>query len=105
LITKKRKQKKKSQIPPFNPIISDGRFLYAVVPIKPEKDETKDNSSDEKKEDANAQHQRQGSTNDANVQSLAAAELQQLTIQRSSSYEHITTQVATTWRCRCKNWR
>ena len=32
---KDKKKKKKSKIPMFNPLITDGRFMYAVVPEKP----------------------------------------------------------------------
>ena len=36
---KDKKDKKKSKIPLYNPLITDGRFLYAVIPEKPLKKE------------------------------------------------------------------
>ena len=51
---KKKKKKKKSPIPAFNPIIGDGRFLFAIVPVKPSKFEEK--KKDEEKSGKSGQN-------------------------------------------------
>ena len=45
------KKVKKSKIPLFNPLISDGRFLYAVVPEKPLKKQSQQQSEQKVEEE------------------------------------------------------